>query len=99
MVLGDDLKGQREALTEDVDGSGGEQDAEAADGKGKKIVKEPKMLKDSEVPCVMIAVLLLTFGAIGGTAIFVLSRAFGEDAGVPTAPGSALTSVVNASGS
>ena len=80
----EDLKGQREALTEDVEGSGGETDTpEKGGGESKtKHAKEQKTaitLRDSAMPCVMITALLLTFGAIATTAIFVVSRAFGED--------------------
>ena len=73
----EDLRGQREALTEDVDGSGGEQESAADDSKT-KLAKEQKTLKDSALPVVMIGVLLVTFGALAATAIYVVSRAFGE---------------------
>ena len=91
----EDLKGQREALTEDVEGSGGETDTpESGKGDSKtKHAKEQKTavtLRDSAMPCVMIAALLLTFGALATTALFVATRAFGEDA-------AALTIMTNSS--
>ena len=75
----EDLAGQREALTEDVeDTSGGEQDTPGEQDK-KNVKQQTKTLRDSALPAVMIAALLLTFAALAGTAIFVVSRAFGED--------------------
>ncbi len=77
----EDLKGQREALTEDVEGSGGESDAKAADASDSKTTmakKKSQMLRDSAMPAIMISVLLVTFGALAATAIFVVTRAFGD---------------------
>ena len=74
----EDLRGQREALTEDME-SGGEQDTPAAMGDAKtELAKQNKTLRDSALPVVMIAGLLLTFGALAATAIFVVSQAFGD---------------------
>ena len=55
----------------------GEQESAADDSKT-KLAKEQKTLKDSALPVVMIGVLLVTFGALAATAIYVVSRAFGE---------------------
>ena len=74
----EDLKGQREALTEDVDGSGGEEAARSPDQSGGKI-EAKKTLRDSAMPVIMISALLLTFGALAGVVIYVVSRAFGNE--------------------
>lgn len=94
MALGaDDLRGQREALTEDVDGSGGEE-ALATDTVKIDVAKnQKKQLKDSALPVVMISVLLVSFGALAATAIYAVSRAFGNE-DVPL-----LTSSLNGSSS
>jgi len=74
-----DLRGQREALTEDVDGSGNEQDAAPEDSKTIEAKAQKRALRDSAMPCVVVAALLLTFGALAATAIFVVTQAFGQD--------------------
>ena len=75
----EDLKGQREALTEDVDGSGGEEAGmtDSTDAK-KQMAKSQKTMKDSALPVIMISVLLVTFGALAAVAIYVVGRAFGD---------------------
>jgi len=84
----EDLRGQREALTDAVDDSGTENEMEAAEPsspqKMEKAAKEQsKNLKDSITPAIMIAALLLTFGALAATAIYVVSRAFGVEGPLP----------------
>ena len=77
MPRSEDLKGQREALTEDVDDSGGEKDA-PGENKTTQAKAQKTMLRDSAMPVVMIAGFFITFGALAATAIFVVSRAFGN---------------------
>ena len=78
----EDLKGQREALTEDVDDSDVEK-AMTSDPSDSKTsdAKAQKTLRDSAMPVIMISALLLTFGALAGVVIYVVGRAFNpEDA-------------------
>ena len=74
----EDLKGQREALTDDVDGSGGEESAMTPE-KSASNKEAKKTLRDSAMPVIMISALLLTFGALAGVVIFVVGRAFGNE--------------------
>ena len=84
--LTDDLRSQREALTEDVDGSGGESEGGQAavmeaggehkpsKGKGSKFV-----LRDSYKACLMITVMLGGFATLALIALSVVRRAFDPD--------------------
>ena len=88
MVRGEDLRGQREGLTDDVDGgSGGEQDTpgsmEAGPRTGDKTKEQTKALRDSAVPCMVVTALLFTFGALAAITIYVVTQAFGDDGSPP----------------
>ena len=84
--LTDDLKSQREALTEDMDGSGGESEGgqgsameaggecKPSKGKGSKFV-----LRDSYKACLMITVMLGGFATLALIALSVVRRAFDPD--------------------
>ena len=61
----EDLRGQREGLTEaDESGSGGEQEISATDSKASEAKAQKRALRDSAMPCLVVAALLLTFGEL-----------------------------------
>ena len=74
---------QREALTEDVDGSGGEQESASMDDPKTSLAKQHKTLRDSAAPFLMISAFLSAFGALAAVAIFVVSEAFGDHDAAP----------------
>ena len=97
---------QREALTEDVDGSsGGEQESGTGDAKT-DLAKQQKTLRDSAMPFIMISVFLITFLALAATTIYVVTQAFAEKedsvdeptptSSAPEAPAAAVIRKVNA---
>ena len=84
----DDHRSQREGLVEDMESSGGEEaTGTPSDDKTAKAAKqEQKTLKDSMLPVLLIFALLLTFGAVAGVSIYVVTQAFQDDPEHPNAP-------------
>jgi len=80
----EEVRGQREALTEDMESSGGEEVVATPPQKVDVAKEQKKTLRDSMVPAMVVAVLLLTFAAIVGTSIFVVSQAFGGEDDKPS---------------
>jgi len=85
MTLGDDLKGQRVALTDD--GSGGEQE----DSPEKIAAPADKPLRDSAAPCFFIAAILATFFVVASITGGILMAAFSRPG---TSPKNRTTSAV-----
>ena len=88
----EDHKGQREALTDDVDGCSGGEDIAAEPISDQKVAlakQQQKTLKDSAAPVIMVAVLLLAFGALAAVSIFVVTQAF-QDVSPPALPETGL---------
>ena len=77
----EDHRSQREGLVEDMESSGGEEaTGTPSDDKTAKAAKqEQKTLKDSMLPVLLIFALLLTFGAVAGVSIYVVTQAFQDD--------------------
>uniref|UniRef100_A0A7S2GUU9 Uncharacterized protein n=1 Tax=Haptolina brevifila TaxID=156173 RepID=A0A7S2GUU9_9EUKA len=76
MTAAEDLKGQRVALTDD--GSGGEQECETPEKLLGKAADKP--LRDSALPCFLIAALLAAFGVVACVTGGILMAAFGNRA-------------------
>ena len=54
--------------------------------KGTAAKEQQKTLKDSMLPVLLIFALLLTFGAVAGVSIYVVTQAFQDDPAHPNAP-------------
>jgi len=76
-IRAEEFKGQRQSILED--GSGGEQE-EAEGSKVAVAVREERSLKDSALPCCLIAVLLIGFAGLAGVAAYVVLVAFNPEA-------------------